>query len=122
MSPELETTKERDPKEKQLEVGTWGAFFVWLGVSLLAPLAWGVWLGGVGVIILGAQLARRVFGLPLDGFWLIAGVLFVLGGISEIAPFEIALPLIPLLCIIAGLGLLARALAGGAATRSSPRR
>ncbi len=109
MSAEVSTLP-RDTKDKQLDAGTWGVFFVWLGISFLAHVPWGVWLLGVGVIILGAQLARRILGVRLDGFWIVAGAIFVLGGISEIAPFGISVAIIPVLCIIAGLGLLAKAL------------
>lgn len=108
MSPDR-PTHNRDPMEKQLDVGTWGAFFLWLGISLLAPLSWGVWLLGVGLIILGAQLARRMVALRVEVFWLVAGALFVLGGISEIGPFGFGIAIIPVLCIAAGVGLLAKA-------------
>lgn len=114
MSAELSTHPHT--KEKQLDAGTWGVFFLWIGISFLAHLPWGVWLLGVGVIILGAQFARRMIDLRLDRFWLVAGVLFLLGGISDIAPFGINIAIIPVLCIIAGVVLLARALTrhGGA--------
>ncbi len=109
MSAEL-STQAHATKEKQLEAGTWGLFFVWIGISFLAHLPWGVWLLGVGVLILGAQFARRMIDFRLDGFWLVAGTLFLLGGISEIAPFGISIAIIPVLCIIVGIVLLARAL------------
>ncbi len=97
-------------KEKQLDAGVWGVFFLWIGISLLAHLPWGVWLLGVGVITLGAQFARKLLDLRLDVFWLVAGALFLLGGLSEIAPFGMSFAIIPVLCIVAGIGLLARAL------------
>ncbi len=114
MQPEVPTEKHH-AKDKQLDNAAWGVFFVWLGVSLLARLPWGVWLLGVGVLILGAQLARRTLGLRHDVFWLIAGALFVLGGISKVAPFGIHFAIIPVLCIVAGIGLLAKAV-----TRRAP--
>jgi hypothetical protein len=107
----------RDLDEKRLDAGTWGVFFLWLGISFLAHVPWGVWLLGVGVIILGAQLARRMFALRLDGFWLVAGVLFVLGGVSEVAPFGVDIAIIPVLCIAAGIGLLAKAFSRHAGPR-----
>ena len=109
MSAEV-STQSRVTKEKQLEAGTWGLFFLWIGISFLTHLPWGVWLLGAGVIILGAQFARRMLGLRLDGVWLVAGTLFLLGGISDIAPFGISVSIIPVLCIVAGIVLLARAL------------
>ncbi len=112
MSAEL-STQPHLTKEKQLDAGTWGVFFLWIGISFLAHLAWGIWLLGTGVIIVGSQLARRMLDLRFDGFWLVAGALFLLGGISEIAPFGINIALIPALCIIVGIVLLARALRRG---------
>ncbi|HSD90437.1 MAG TPA: hypothetical protein VLB44_23075 [Kofleriaceae bacterium] len=97
-------------KEKQLDAGTWGVFFLWIGISFLAHIPWAVWLVGVGVLLLGAQIARKMIDLRVDGFWLVAGALFLLGGISEIAPFGMNIAIIPVLCIIGGIVLLARAL------------
>ncbi len=109
MSAEL-LTQSHVTKEKQLDAGTWGVFFLWIGISFLAHLPWGIWLLGVGVIILGAQFARRMIDLRLDAFWLVAGALFLLGGVSDIARLKIHIAIIPALCIAAGIVLLARAL------------
>jgi len=109
MSAEL-STQPHVTSEKRLDAGTWGVFFVWTGISFLTHLPWGVWLLGVGVLVLGAQLARRAIDVRIDGFWLVAGALFLLGGISEIALFGITFAIIPVLCIVAGVVLLARAL------------
>ena len=98
------------PTEKQLESATWGVFFVWIGIALLAHLGWGVWLLGVGAITLGAQLARKLVGLHAEVFWIVAGALFVLGGVAEIIPFEVDVALIPIVCIVGGVGLLVRAI------------
>jgi hypothetical protein len=100
--------------EKQVEAGTWGVFFVWIGIAFLADLSWGVWLVGVGAILLGAQLARRFLALRIEGFWIVAGALFVIGGLTEVYPLAMDIPLIPLLCILAGVGLLVKAMRHGA--------
>lgn len=105
-----EPVDKRSANEKRLDAGSWGAFFVWTGVAFLAPLSWGVWLLGVGVIVLGTQLYRRLIKLRMEGFWLVIGSLFVLGGIWEMAGIERHLAIIPILCILAGAGLLANAL------------
>lgn len=102
-------TREPTAQEKRLEAATWGVFFVWIGICLLAPLPWGAWLLGVGVILLGAQLARRLIGLRAEVFWIVAGAVFLLGGISEVAPLGVDIRLIPLLLIIAGVFLMIRA-------------
>lgn len=116
MSPPRDDQR-HDTIEKQLEAGTWGVFFVWLGISLLAPVPWGVWLLGVGLIILGAQLARRLFGLRPEIFWLVAGAFFLLGGATEAAPFGVDIAIIPIVCIAAGIGLVAKAVSRRAGPR-----
>ncbi len=97
-------------KERELDVGSWGTFFIWIGVALLAGFPWGVWLIGVGAIVLGTQGLRRFLGLRVETFWLVVGCLFVLGGISGLAELQLGLAIIPVLCIVAGAGLIANAL------------
>lgn len=63
-----------------LEAVGWGAFFIWVGVALLLGLSLSIGLVGVGVITLGVQLARKAFRLPLEGFWVVAGLAFLVGG------------------------------------------
>lgn len=106
----------RTPAEKRLEVGTWGVFFVWTGIALLADLGWGVWLVGVGAIILGGQVVRRLLTLRIELFWIVVGALFLVGGVLAISSFEMDEALIPILCITAGASLLVKALS----RRTSP--
>jgi len=100
---ELNTTKRTD-MSKKLDVTGWGLFFIWVGIALFINLDLGVGLLGVGIIILGGQAARKYFGLKLEGFWIVVGFLFLIGGLYEI--FEAKLPLVPILLILAGLLLL----------------
>ncbi len=101
----------RHALNKKVEAAGWGLFFIWIGVALLADVGWGVGLIGVGIIILGAQVSRAYLALNVEGFWVVVGFLFVVGGIWEL--FNVQLALVPLLCIVAGVALLASALRGG---------
>ncbi len=92
----------------KLEAAAWGLFFVWVGVALIANIGWGVGLLGVGVIALVAQVARRSFGLAVERFWVVVGLLFVLGGLWELLGLQ--LNLVPVLLILAGVALLSLAL------------
>lgn len=92
----------------KLDAAAWGLFFVWVGVALIANIGWGLGLLGVGVITLGGQLARRSFGLTVEGFWVVAGLLFVLGGVWELLGIEYSL--VPIVSIVAGVALLLSAL------------
>jgi hypothetical protein len=102
--------------EKRVEAGAWGAVFVWIGIALLAHVSWDAGLIGVGVAILAAQLARRAFGIKVEGFWVAVGCLFVVGGVWGLV--QVRVGLVPVLCIIAGLALFVRAVAG---RRQQPR-
>lgn len=92
---------------KRLDAAGWGLFFVWVGIALLADLGWGVGLLGVGVITLAEQALRRYFGIAVEGFWAVVGILFLAGGVWELAavPFSMA----PFLLIVAGIAVLASA-------------
>ena len=89
---------------KRLESAGWGLFFIWVGVSLLMDLSWGVGLIGVAAITLLGQAARKYFGLRLEKFWVVIGVLFLLGGIWEL--YQVQVGLVPILLIVAGGALL----------------
>lgn len=89
---------------KQLEAAGWGLFFVWVGASLLMDLSWGVGLVGVSAIVLLGQAARRSFGLRLEPFWVVVGVLFLIGGVSELNGIDV--DLLPIVLILAGGALM----------------
>lgn len=88
----------------------WGAFLVWVGIALLTGLGLGIGLIGVGVITWGTQVGRRALHLPLEGFWVGAGALFLLAGLWEL--LGIGIPLIPILLVLAGIAALAIGLRG----------
>lgn len=93
---------------RRLDAAAWGLFFVWVGFALITDLGWGVALLGVGVITLGAQLARSYFGLGFEPFWVAVGLLFGLSGVWEI--FNLRIGLIPIVLIVAGAALLLSAM------------
>jgi hypothetical protein len=81
---------------------------LWLAPKAMFPE--GAWLVGVGVIVLGLNAIRRIRGLKTSGFGLVVGLIALAAGIARIIDQE--LPLIPILLIILGVGLVARAAAG----------
>ena len=88
----------------KLDAAAWGLFFVWAGVALIADVGWGLGLLGVGIITLAAQAGRRYFGLAAEGFWIVVGLLFVLGGVWEL--LGVRFSLVPIVLIVAGGALL----------------
>ncbi len=105
---------------KKLDAAGWGLFFIWTGIAFLADVGWGAGLLGVGLITLGAQATRRYFGLELEGFWIAVGFLFIVGGIWRL--FNIQFSLWPILCVAAGVALLASKFAGRTRMGLSERR
>ncbi len=95
---------------RKLEAVGWSLFFIWTAIAFFAHIGWGVGLLGVGIIILGAQAARKYYALKLEGFWLVVGFFFVAGGIWKL--FNIQLGLLPILCVVAGIVLLGSRLIG----------
>lgn len=94
----------------KLEEFAWGFFFVWIGVAFLLKLDWGIGLLGVGVLMVGKQIARKYVSLPVEIFWLVVGVFFILCGIW--ASISVHVSLLPIVCIAAGAALLISALVG----------
>jgi len=73
---------------KRLETIGWGCFLLMLGGFLFVPhliVAGGVWSIGVGVIMLGLNIARYFTGIRLSGFTTFLGILSVLFGIAQLA-------------------------------------
>jgi hypothetical protein len=98
-----EETRGEDLADKIDAIG-WGLFFIWVGIAFLSDVNFGVGLLVVGVITLGAQAARKYFGLSLEGFWVVAGLFFTAGGLWELV--NIKQSLVPILLIIVGVLLI----------------
>ena len=81
---------------------------LWLAPKAMFPE--GTWLVGAGLIVLGLNAARRFLGIKTSGFGIIVGLFACVGGIGRIIGQE--LPLVPILLIILGVGLVVRAAAG----------
>ncbi len=101
--------KNRDLKnnqglEKKLGVAGWSLFFIWMGIAVFAHVGWAAGLLGVGSIILGIQVTRKYFRLRFEGFWVVMGSFFILGGVWEL--FSVPVSLLPVLCIAGGFILL----------------
>lgn len=97
---------------RRYEGVAWGAFFIWWGITALFPLVNGISTLGIGLILLGLNVARAVSKIPTSAFTLVLGLIAVaLGGIDVARavlrlPFD--LPALPVLLIVLGLILLWR--------------
>jgi len=88
----------------KLDAAGWGLFLIWLGIVLLARAQASVALLGIGIIMLGVQLARMVLNLHLERFWLVAGLLFIVGALWQLA--DPGVSVVSILLIAAGLALI----------------
>lgn len=107
---EKRLTVEQEKTAKRVDVAGWGVLLMWVGAAFLINIGMGFGLIGVGIITLGVQVVRKSNQLHLEWFWVIIGVLFVLGGIGEI--FTTVVPLVPILLILAGAALFASSFRG----------
>jgi len=100
---EPKTTGTLKLADKLYTVG-WSLFLIWIGIALLMKLDASIGLLGVGVITLLVQGARKCFNLKIEGFWIVLGLLFVVGSLWEI--YKLNRPLVPVLLIVVGAALL----------------
>lgn len=89
---------------------------LWLSPSAMFPE--GTWLVGSGLIVLGLNAARRIRGVKTSGFGIIVGLVALAAGIGRIVGRE--LPLVPVLLIVLGAGLVVRAAARGPRREDGP--
>jgi hypothetical protein len=90
-TPQAPVDPEKAQLNKRMEAAAWGLFLIMLGGSLLVgretvPKGW--WTIGVGVIMLGLNLARYLTGIKMSGFTVVLGCLAVIGGILELTGKE----------------------------------
>lgn len=97
---------------RMLDTVGWGVFFIWVGMAFLANASWGVTLLGIGIILLGAQLARSYFSLTLNRFGLTLGILLAAAGVFRLLDIQLdktPIPAwaLPILLIVLGMAILA---------------
>src|SRR6516164_10184920 len=56
-------------------------FIIWVGTAMLVAMPWGWFLVGLGILILGAQLARLQMNIKIEGFRVAWGTVFLVGGL-----------------------------------------
>jgi len=110
MKNTMENTQTLD---RSYEAIGWGALFLWWGlVELASFLPDGTFATGVGLILLGLNVARSLSGIATRSFTTTVGVLALVWGVLELAgvvfslPFE--LPVFAILLITLGVIVLGR--------------
>jgi hypothetical protein len=100
--------------KRDFDTMAWGAFLIWWGLTEIVEFPQGVGAVGIGLILLGLNMARSLNGMPTNGFTLTLGLLALVWGGLELAgtllslPFE--LPVFAIVLIVLGVILLMREL------------
>ena len=109
-APQPEPTIVTDPNKqelnKRLEAISWGLFLIMIGGISFIPndrVPEGLWSIGVGVILLGLNVARYFNHIRVRGFTTILGIFALLSGVGDFLGLD--LPIFAILLIILGLGL-----------------
>lgn len=102
---------------RNFEAIAWGALLIWWGITeLFTSLPDGTGALGIGLILVGVNVARSLNGLAISRFSMTLGILALvwagleLVGVLLSLPFEI--PIFAILLIVLGAIILAPALAG----------
>jgi len=85
--PAAPVNEEKSALNKRLETMAWGLFLIMLGGFAFVPddaIPGGVWSIGVGVIMLGLNLARYLNKIKMSGFTTFLGIISVVGGLLEV--------------------------------------
>jgi hypothetical protein len=92
---------------RRLEGFGWGALLVVIGAIWLLPedqVPHGSWLIAAGLILLGLNAIRSFNGIKMSGFGLIAGTVALTMGLGGF--FGVKLPLIAIVLLVVGAGIL----------------
>jgi hypothetical protein len=93
---------------RRIDGAGWGLFLLWVSVSLLLDVGWGIALLGVGILTLVMQVVRRGFGLEYESFWFFVGGAITLAAVWELAAIDVSLG--PILLVALGTAILMWAL------------
>jgi hypothetical protein len=91
---------------KRLEAIAWGLFLIMIGGLWLLPdqtVPEGTWLFGVGVIMLGLNGVRYLYGIKMSGFTIFLGIVALIIGVGSFLGMD--LPIFPILIILWGLSV-----------------
>jgi hypothetical protein len=91
MEPKPPVDPEKAALNKRMEAVAWGLFLIMLGGRLLVPgdaIPKGWWSIGVGLIMLGLNLARYLNQIKMSGFTVFLGIIAIISGILALTGWE----------------------------------
>lgn len=95
--------------DRNLDMVAWGLIFLWLGIYWFTELGFTWCMVGIGAILLGESALRMMMNLKPSFMAMLLGVLFLGGGFWHMAQAPWAL--VPVLFVIFGVAMVARAIA-----------
>lgn len=104
--PAKATEAMKNAFDKRVEAVGWAVFLIMSGALMIAPeklFPEGSWFIGTGLTILGSMGIRFIYGIRVDRFWTILGILALSFGVSQF--FSLNLPVFPALLIIIGVAI-----------------
>lgn len=104
MTMTKEKAGRRHSPEKSLVLASWGFFLIWTAIVKLGGYGSGAVLLGAGIILILCQGVRRLLSLPVEGRWLLAGILLFSAGLWRSIGAD--LQLLPLILLGAGVAFL----------------
>lgn len=105
---------EKSLGERRIELATWGALAIWVGIMMVAHEGRGVAPLGVGVILVVSALVQRVQRFDVGILLWAFGIYFLVRGIVDIAEINDAdVPTLAIVLIALGVFLIWRAARGG---------
>ena len=88
---EVIVNEEKAELNKRMETVAWGLFIIMLGGFSSIPkemVPKGTWSVGIGLIMLGLNLARYLNKIKMSGFTTVLGIIAVVGGIVQLLGFH----------------------------------
>lgn len=88
---EVMVNEEKAALNKRMETVAWGLFIIMLGGFSFIPkemVPKGAWSVGIGLIMLGLNLARYLNKIKMSGFTTVLGIIAVVGGIVQLLGFH----------------------------------
>jgi hypothetical protein len=92
---------------KQIDAISWGLFFIMIGGIGLIPaekVPQGIWLIGVGLIMVGNNIVRYFYRIKMIGFTVVLGIIALLAGIGDYLGIDV--PVFPLLLVLVGISII----------------
>ena len=107
----MNTSMDKYALNKRIEAVGWGLFLIMIGGIALIPdnqVPNGLWLIGVGLIMIGVNGVRYLNQIKMSSFSLVLGIVALIFGLQEIDGID--LPMFPILLILVGASILFRML------------